>query len=62
MASKKFAALLDDDSWDPRCPTLGSGDVRTSVLDLDLNLDVDPSRQSTSCVFVPVAVPGVVGS
>jgi hypothetical protein len=49
MASKKLAALLDDDSgsslaWDARCSTLGSGDVETPILDLD------PSRQTISCV------------
>ncbi|KAK0620322.1 hypothetical protein B0T14DRAFT_228709 [Immersiella caudata] len=46
MASKKLPALLDDDSgssvaWDS---TLGSGDLETPILDLD------PSRQSISCV------------
>ncbi|KAK0641579.1 hypothetical protein B0T16DRAFT_448994 [Cercophora newfieldiana] len=50
MASKKFAALLEDDSasfpaWDARCSTaLGGGDAGTS------DLDFDPSRQSISCV------------
>jgi len=52
MASKKLAALLEDDSgvapffpaWDARCSTLGGADVEPSEPDLD------PSRQSISCV------------
>src|SRR4051812_30822054 len=63
MASKKLAALLEDDSgvapffpaWDARCSTLGGADVEPSEPDLD------PSRQSISCVYVPLVVVVVAG-